>query len=180
MDRYFLGCYMQQKHGVVPAFDELLALIKPARIIELGTGAGGLSVFLSIYSHSAGCQFHTYDNRARNVKLLDILQVDRRICDIFTEGEEIRKIAGATGTTLLLCDNGHKAREVNMLASALKVGDVIMAHDYFPERPPPGTPDSCEITDSAISEACLKYNIRPFLDYFFTPLRWFCGRKEPA
>ena len=182
MDRFFLGCYMQQKEGTVPAFDSLLSEMKPARIIELGTGAGGLSVFLGIYSFATGCAFYTYDNlpRDRNYgELFKALGVNRHVCDIFADEKTIKELIAADGRTLLLCDNGNKKAEFNLFADALKVDDIIMAHDYFPERPPPGTStDSCEIIYGAIAEVCDTYNIHPYQADLFTPLRWFCGKRE--
>ena len=44
--------------------------------------------------------------------------------------EKIQKYIQEPGKTLVFCDGGNKKREFNLFAKYLKVGDIIMGHDY--------------------------------------------------
>lgn len=69
----FLGLTMAQQDGIIPALNNLLRTINPSRVIELGTGAGGLTVLLGLYGYETGCEVYTYDH----IQLTDAMQ-DRR------------------------------------------------------------------------------------------------------
>jgi len=107
-----------------------------------------------------------------------VLEVNRYTDDIFERVDYLKNMISNTGTTLVLCDNGNKPLEVQAFAPALKPGDVIMAHDYFPVKQEPGeSEDSCEIVYASIEDTCNANRIVPFYDDVFIPLRWFCGRS---
>jgi len=186
MQSDFLGFNMQQQEGVVPAFDQLLKATTPSRIIELGTGFGGLTVFLGLYGYSNACEVSTYDNEPKDdeyKQLIAYLGVTRYTADLFSMADEIAREIASPGKTILICDNGNKVLEFNNFASALKAGDVIMAHDYYrfmtqdPEILGPET--CCEISYDRIERACKDNEIEYFMGQVFTPeLMWFCGQRQ--
>lgn len=186
MQNDFLGFNMQQQKGVVEAVHELLLTVEPSRIIELGTGFGGLTVFFGLYGYKHECDVVTYDNEPKDEAVSDLiafLGVERYILDIFSIVDQISKRIAEPGKTILICDNGNKVREVNTFAGALKPGDVIMAHDYyrFMTQDPGilGPETVCEISYDRIEEVCTDNEIGEFMPQVFTPaLMWFCGQRQ--
>jgi len=181
----FFGLEMQQKPTATYLFSQLLADIRPERIIELGTGLGGLTALLGLYGHTHECHVVTYDNDAKDeryVELFAFLGVDRRVQDIFEKQGEIEDMIGEEGTTLLLCDNGNKVREVNVFANALKIGDVIMAHDYHTVMTQDpriiGEDTVCEICYDQIADVCFNCSVVEIMNGIFVPAMWFCGQRS--
>lgn len=186
MQNDFLGFNMQQQKGVVEAVHELLSAVEPSRIIELGTGFGGLTVFFGLYGYKHECDVITYDNEPKDEAVADLiafLGVERYILDIFSIVDQISERIAESGKTILICDNGNKVREVNTFAGSLKSGDVIMAHDYyeFMTQDPSilGPETVCEISYDRIQDTCQKNGIETFMPEVFTPaLMWFCGQRK--
>lgn len=186
MQNDFLGYNMQQKKGVVEAFHELLSVVKPSRIIELGTGFGGLTVFFGLYGYCHECDVITYDNDPKDeaaINLIVFLGVERYILDLFSIAGQLSERIAEPGKTILICDNGNKVREVNTFAGALKSGDVIMAHDYyeFMTQDPSvlGRDTVCEISYDEIRDVCERYEVEKFMPETFSPeLMWFCGQRK--
>ena len=58
-----LGFSAQQRPEVVSAFNKLFCRQSFARIIELGSGAGGLTVFLGLYGYTSDCEVYTFDSK---------------------------------------------------------------------------------------------------------------------
>lgn len=107
------------------------------RIIEIGTGHGGMSVYLSMWAWSLGGTFETYDIKSYQKNedlchLLDSLTGTFVLGDVFEEPykSSVIKSIQAPGAVLLFCDGGDKIKEVNAFAPYLKHRDCIMAHDY--------------------------------------------------
>lgn len=97
-------------------------------IIEIGTGRGAFTSWLE-FNKSSKCKIISYDiNSSRNQ--FKELKVDFRVQDCFSCTEDIKNIIVNGGKVLLLCDGGNKEKEFNTFAHFLKLGDVIMAHDY--------------------------------------------------
>jgi cephalosporin hydroxylase len=139
-----ISCYKnhcaQQTHNVYEVFHNFLQEVKPARILEIGTAAGGFTMFLSLTTEELGLQtkilsydIHTppwgYDElRSRgvevNVKNVFIGEpwesVEQYVIDFIKQ----------EGTTVVLCDGGWKIGEFRVLSKYLKPGDFILAHDY--------------------------------------------------
>lgn len=178
MNRRFLGHYMQQHEDTIPTFDRFFDKFEPQRIIELGTSNGGFTTFLGLYAYVSDAVIHTYDKIECDpiyIPLLNILPVTRLICNIFEKEYAISREILRNGRTLLLCDNGNKIKEFEIFSKYLKLGDIIMVHDYVRERPERGI---CEITYSDIADFCEEYNIEEFMSDLFRPVKWFCGLKS--
>ena len=67
--REFFGLPMQQNEHAMLALNRLLIDLRPHRIIEIGTGAGGLSFYLGTYARIHGVRFVTIDLRAMPVEM---------------------------------------------------------------------------------------------------------------
>ena len=189
----FLGLSMMQNRNAIFAWEELtqhLAAqgVRVARIIELGTGFGGLSVFLQVYCLAQGAQFITYDHSggARELELFKRLQIDLRVRDITHEFtlNEIADEIQRDGVTIVACDGGDKPHEVNTFADYLKTGDIIMAHDYAPsheqfERDLNGRLWSwCEITDDVVRPTIERNELEPVLPDVMQAAVWACWIKR--
>jgi cephalosporin hydroxylase len=101
-------------------------------IIEIGTYNGGLSSYV-FDSKNDECKFVTYDidgeiNIAKNKRN----DIDFRIGDCFEEKQfnEIIDLIKRKDKTLLICDGGDKVQEFNLFSKYLKIGDVVIIHDY--------------------------------------------------
>lgn len=128
---FFFGLEMQQIPTALLKINRLLNHINFQRIIELGTGKGGLSLLLSIWADLRKKEFYSFD-------VLNFLQYPYKINffqgDILNEEKNIQKIKdliAAPGRVMVLCD-AHKSIEYNIYASSLKSGDFILTHDYSP------------------------------------------------
>jgi len=130
-----------------------------SNIVELGTGFGSTTIFLGVQGHLKGIKVYGFDNKplAPNVqKLLDAIGTVFECVDIFTKVDEIANLIKRPGRTLLYCDNGDKAKELEIWGAYLKPGDVVLVHDYTEE-----------IKDADLDKACQKYNMERFEKEWF-------------
>lgn len=109
------------------------------RIVELGTGHGGTSLFLGSCICGKGGRILTIDI----VQVMDqgyaswslsaqkynvtFLQKDVFLPETVQEVSNFIKDHRA----LIFCDDGLKKREVPLYAEILKKGDLLLAHDYM-------------------------------------------------
>ena len=132
---------IQQVQGAFEVFERFFELEKFDTVIEIGTGYGGLSMFLHMQSKIHNFEFVTYDidlnNRVQNlIELHDgDLPFDFRCEDCFAEKtiSDIEEML-SKNKVLLLCDGGEKAKEINTFANYLQPGSFIMGHDYSPNE----------------------------------------------
>ncbi len=120
----YLGYEMQQQPGVIDAFNKLLQSNPPGIIIELGTGKGGLAVFLSLWSKISKVSFVTFDNLPIDPVVNNILYslgTTFVYSDIFSSPiiGYIKKLIENNNNVLLLCDNGDKTIEFNLFVEFL-------------------------------------------------------------
>ena len=144
-----ISCYMhhcaQQTHNVYPLFYSFLQEIKPARILEIGTAAGGLTLFLAEMCKGLNLptKITTYDIRRPQWSYDELLQngIDVNIENVFLRDSNEKNVINPIlefikqdGVSLVLCDGGNKINEFNILSNHIKPGDFIMAHDYAKDR----------------------------------------------
>lgn len=121
-------------------------------IIELGTAHGGFSLYLLHQAQHRQWDFHTYD-------VADPIRSDRsaifgadgigkcadlgthfRQHDVLGNPEPVRELIREYGPIVLFCDNGNKAREVELYAEHTAPGSLIVVHDWnreiFPTQIP--------------------------------------------
>jgi len=139
-DLFFLNCILQHY-----PFDV---------IIELGTGIGAGTLFFALNSNA---EVYTFDIRAaptskRYLQIEEILPINFCSMDV-RSSSTVDFVRGLIEKrrALIYCDNGYKDKEFNLYAPTLKEEDIIMAHDK-----------GREIRDEDISEAIIKYHLKPF------------------
>lgn len=191
----YLDLTMMQNRYAIPAFRSLFQLLhdtgRPvARIVEIGTGPGGLSALLHTYCTAADADFLTYD-RYQSVAdnpALRALGIKPRVKDVehpFVLAEIAREVQ-KEGLTILACDGPDKAAEVKALTPYLKAGDIVMAHDYardrelFEQQIKSRLWSWCEITDADFAELDEAYDLEPLLEQAFAPAVWSCRLKRSS
>jgi hypothetical protein len=182
---------MQNKHAVL-AFSTLLdqlhaAGTRVARIIELGSGMGGLSVLLHAFTVWHGGDFITYDQHAaepRNTAFarLGIDFRHKNFTHEFAEAEIAREIQ-KPGLSIVLCDGADKRADVSRFAEYLKEGDLIGAHDYAVDSATfAGVMQGqywnwCEVTDADLAPVTARWGLAPVLADEFGRAAWTLRRK---
>lgn len=119
---------IQQTWTALFMLEKILIRYKPDEIIELGTGYGALTKFLSMFAF-----VHTFDIQAK-FRLIPRNAVFQQ-ADVFNKAtiNLIKSLINLYGRTFLLCDDGNKPKEFNTYAPLLKKGDLIFAHDWGEE-----------------------------------------------
>lgn len=191
---FYKGLTAQQHEDVFVTFQEFLAEIKPARILEIGTAGGGLTLFLRHTLNSIGLEssiirsfevheMEWYNNiRAENIDIRIINVFDHAYLSL-EKPEEIVPFIQEDGVTLVLCDGGHKIAEFNTIAPHIKVGDYIMAHDYvdlwenFKENYVGKIWDWCEIEEKYIEKISIEHNLIHVNKEKFDKVVWVCKQK---
>jgi cephalosporin hydroxylase len=128
-------------------------------IIELGTAYGGFSLFLSMQALHRGMDFfRTFDEIDHRTAPLEQCfgRPDRRPRTA-NLGREFRRVDlirdGACpdvvrfmhlGPVALFCDNGHKAKELELYAPHCLPGSFVLVHDWLTEVGPSDIPDCLE------------------------------------
>ena len=191
--------FMSQHPDTPQVFSELLDIIRPSRILEIGTFHGGLTLMLREALDNIGLSgsvIRTYDihNQEFLKPLVKDILVDVITKNLFNEDysgftdnnakAEIENFIQQDGTTIVLCDGGCKKCEYNMLTPLLKNQDIIMAHDYCPNKEyfenhlKDKVWDWCEIEDCDIQEVSDKYNLIPFHQDKLLTVAWNCRIKN--
>ena len=142
--RSFLGNYIM--HTWLEAFSlELVFNANPdiKRVVELGTGEGGFTIFLAVHMSMRGGEVITFDVDHNKMptptrKLLKALQVRAVVANVFAEEtvNEIRGLLSSAERKLLICDNGDKEREFEVYAPFVRPGDLILVDDWRTEVRP--------------------------------------------
>jgi len=184
----------QQRPYAFTAFKLMLEQVRPSQILEIGTAGGGTSMCIREHLDSIGLSNTKYRSfEVREQKWYPKMRecgIDVIIDNIFSKSyrdldkpEMVEDFIKQPGTTVVLCDGGSKINEFNLLSDFLKVGDIIMAHDYI------DTKDNFinnyqnkiwnwrEIGDEHIEECSNRNNLKPFLKEVFDPAVWVCRKK---
>lgn len=193
----YKGLLTFQHEEIIVPFNKLINILKPKRVLEIGTASGGLTLLIrdllnqnelqntSVISYDVNVpeylQYHLEEDSIIDVRIKNIF--NHPYNDII-EKDEILKIFDCDGPILVLCDGGSKKNEFNLLSDFLRVGDVIMAHDYakdhnfFIENLHGKIWDWHEIQDSDIESCCNKNKLKSFMQDDFTNVVWVCKIKE--
>jgi len=192
------GLSIQQHFKVYSPLFDLISKIRPSQIIEIGTAAGGLTLLIRDIldcNNLKDTKLITYDPSYPNYLIekirKDNLNIEYRNNNLFNgnyteleNSEEIKQLIQMEGKTIVLCDGGSKKNEFRLLSQFLKVGDVIMAHDYSPNQDYFNDKIMnkiwywLEIQDSDINDVVRDYNLTPFLDEEFRNVVWVCKIKS--
>jgi len=186
-----------QHTSVEEKFTKLITEIKPIKVLEIGTSSGGLTLLLRDILDKNGLEstrlvsydvndpvyLRHYVNEGSKIELR-VENIFNHQYDKLENGQEVIDIITSEGTTLVLCDGGSKKNEFRVLSDYLKVGDVIMAHDYSPnetyfqEHINNKVWNWLEIQDTDINESCVKNNLVPFMEEDFRQVVWACKIKQ--
>ena len=195
------GLSVEQNPNIVYPFDKLISQNKPKRVLEIGTFAGGLTLIIRDLLdnndlHSS--DLITYDvnppiyltPQVESDKLNIVVKVENLFSGDYTEfiseniKNELSDFIQQDGCTLVLCDGGVKKNEFNLISPLLKVGDIIMAHDYCYDNEKFETEikgkfwNWLEIQNSDIYSKCVENNLYDYLQDDFTKVAWVCKIKE--
>lgn len=136
----FLGGEMSQTRKAIWLWELILEHQPFKRIMEFGTWKGNLSLYFLMFCKARNAEFYTYDVKNRwkemgSVEIKEMFEFPKHFyqLDIFRNIDEIGKIISQEGQTILFCDNGNKPREFNVFSKFLKVGDIIVVHDWGKE-----------------------------------------------
>ena len=186
------------QHSLVEEkFTKLITETKPNQILEIGTSSGGLTLLLRdilddnglektrlvSYDINEPTHLRNYVNEGSNIELR-VENIFNHQYDKLENGQEVIDIITSKGTTLILCDGGSKKNEFRLLSDYLKVGDIIMAHDYSPnenyfqEHINNKVWNWLEIQDVDINESCEKNNLIPYMEDDFRQVVWVCKIKK--
>lgn len=136
----FLGVRAAQAWSDFYNWERFLNAHPVGAIVELGTWAGGFSLFLLLQCIQRGAKFATFDTAPCPAwptpvsKLLGLEGVSYTE-DIFAGGgHHVRRLlAQLPGPVLLFCDNGNKPREFQHFVPMLQPGDFAAVHDWGTE-----------------------------------------------
>jgi cephalosporin hydroxylase len=190
----YRGYVAQQHENAFEVFRSFLTEIKPKQILEIGTAGGGFTLFLRDVLNTIGLentkiksfevldQSHYNDLRNQNIEILLENIFDHSYLNL-ERPELIQDFIQSEGTTLVLCDGGHKIYEFIKISPLLKVGDFIMAHDYvdtwenYKENYVDKIWNWCEIEEKYISEVSIEQNLIHYNKETFDKVVWVCKQK---
>lgn len=154
---------------------------KPLNVIEIGTGAGGLSALLASVVAFYGGRFQTMDILDGDGQRKYGLHGNSTFYqwDCFEHVDDIAHWIQQPGQAFVLCDGGDKPREFNTFASYLKVGDVIGVHDYLECSPENEKRfwSHKEVSDAQIRDSMLDYQLIDFMYPWFKHSAWCVKQK---
>lgn len=177
-----MGLPMCQNRLAIPTWSYAMERHPPARIVELGTYAGGFVTALAVHAHQIGTRVVTYDRSSPNERVIPLgrfLGVDYRWPrDIWACEAEIGALVREPGSTFLLCDGGDKRRELATFARYLKPGDVIAAHDYHVRDSHNAWWGWGEINLEDGAAVAAVHDLEPFLQEHFDMAAWLAYRRR--
>ena len=195
------GLSVEQNPNIIYPFSKMIDSLKPKRLLEIGTFAGGLTLLirdLLNYYNLDSSEILTYDintpqyliNYLNGKDLKITVMVENIFSDDYSDFKSeqhknhIKNFISQDGCTLVLCDGGIKKNEFNLLSPFLKKGDIIMAHDYcydglkFETEIKGKFWNWLEIQHSDISSSCIKNNLLDYLIDEFDKVAWVCKIKQ--
>ena len=191
--------FMSQNPFAEQVFTALLKEIRPARILEIGTFHGGLTLMLRDILDSLNLNdsvIKTYDIndqeflkplvKNKKIEVLTVNLFNDTYSDFINNNskQNLLDFIQQSGTTLVLCDGGCKKCEFNLISPLLKKQDIIMAHDYAPNKKYFETHiknivwDWLEIEDKDIQDAVINNNLQPYYQDTTQKAAWCCKIKN--
>lgn len=107
-------------------------------VLEIGTEHGGLTALLRAYGQYTGLMYRGIDITLAplhtEVRARDGVAIDQRDAWAPSTVEELgRWLAEMPAPALIFCDGGDKPKELAIYAPLLRIGDVLLGHDYHNE-----------------------------------------------
>lgn len=131
----FAGQKAAHNYAVYHLISEVLLHRRVESIIEFGTAAGALTMYLGLWGLRLKVPVWTFErdvNLYRDVRgVLHDLKVHCVEADIFhpTTEAKVKEIC-AGRPTYLICDGGDKIREFDVYSQLVPVGSTISIHDW--------------------------------------------------
>jgi len=127
----------------VGAIFDLIETEQIKTFIEVGVYEGGFGSLVSAKSFYDK-EFRYFgieiDSSVVNIDFIDQCRKAGNLIffgDVFDNFTLMRKIISESkGPVLLFCDGGDKVKEMKTFYSFMRIGDIIMCHDYMPELTP--------------------------------------------
>lgn len=184
---HYKGFRAAQHGNFTTVFQKFLDEQKFDVIIEIGTLNGGLTRFLKDASPNSRLISYDITPQPEHKALIEC-GVELKIVNIFGEAysvadKEIIEILNSNSKKLILCDGGNKAAEFNSLASFVRKGDFIMAHDYsydhnlYNEHIAGKVWNWCELVENDISNASANWGLVHYNKDEFQSIVWVCKTK---
>ena len=182
-----------QNPNAYDCFKEILSIIKPSQILEIGTFHGGLILMIRdiLKDMDLNTKIKTYDIEEQQF-LKPLVSSDSNI-EVLTKNlfsddyqnfrdqssrQEIVDFIQRDGISLVLCDGGCKTCEFNLISNILKTNDIIMGHDYAPNQlyfekyMRDKIWNWLELTDSDIDNVCKSNNMFPYYQDLMLSVAW--------
>jgi hypothetical protein len=176
----------QQQANAWTVFEKFLLEEPLDLVVEIGTALGGFIEFLHDFKteHNLGYKLISFDiedphnthdkliRKGINIQHIDIFEYD------------LQSLIKQHGKTLLLCDGGDKPKEFSTFSAIIKVGDIIMAHDYAPNLEIFGRDflnkkwNWLEIQDEDIEKCSASNLLVPYKFETFADISWVCKIKK--
>jgi len=193
--------HVAQNPHAEASFKTIIETHRPSKLLEIGSLHGGLAMMLRDILDAAGLEqtpIKTYDINEQDflkplIKKHD-LNIEAVTENLFSSDykdwkndkakQETQEFIATGNPCLVICDGGCKKCEFNLISDMLKPGDVIMAHDYAPnrdyfEKNVQGILwDWLEIEDQDIEEACSRNNLSPYMQEIAQKAVWACRIKN--
>lgn len=179
-----------QNPNISNSFRELFKRIKPSRILEIGTGNGGVTLILRDLLDELNmndCIIKTYDIVDHTTSILkEHKNIDLKIQNIFDNDynkiidSEVINFIKQDGVTVILCDGTNNKLEFKLLSQYIKINDIIMAHDYakdneyFLKYVFDKVWNFWEISEFDIKDSIEKYKLDDFMFEDFAKVAWCC------
>jgi cephalosporin hydroxylase len=190
----YKGYTAQQHENFYSVIKNFLEKIKPSRILEIGTAGGGFILAVRDILNEIGLSetpIITYDvienehyNKLRELNIQ--INIENLFNHPYTElvkPEKIVPYIQSDGVTVVFCDGGHKIGEFNSIASYIKNGDYILAHDYidtwenFESNYKGKIWDWCEIEEKYINDVSTRECLNFYMKDEFDKIVWVCKIK---
>jgi len=149
---YFLGIQSVQYWSDFMVWDKFLsAHPEIGSMVELGTGRGGLSLYLYLEAIQREFPFLTFDTAPAEACQTPVAKLVgmSSVCitgDIFGDCHKriITLLTSPTQPVMLFCDDGDKPKEFRTFVPYLKPGSLIAVHDWSTEF---GSDDTLPVKD---------------------------------
>lgn|SRR3990167_3689828 len=136
MKTTFIGTVMAQTPRAIALWEKVLNENEFKRIIEIGSYKWGMSLLFYLFCLQKKAEFYTYDvekfTPPRVVREIGLTK-HFKMLDVFSIEKEIGKLIQKEGKTIVYCDGGNKANELEVFHKYLKSGDIIAVHDWGTE-----------------------------------------------
>lgn len=162
---------------------------KKVNIIEIGTFKGGMTVILDTYAKMFDLDYKLTTFDIKDSLIQEETKEIFRECGIIFELEntlsksghgKIKAIIEEDTMCLIFCDGGNKTREINEFSKFMKIGDIILGHDYGYDAASFSKKEwtAFELSFNGIRDAFHNHGLGFLLKPEMEESVWFCAKRE--